>query len=113
MITHFIKIVKRLHEMQNHNCVMAIISGLKSAPIERLKKSWNVSFSQSFIFIHSHLFCFKLISKRDINFLERIWHVMYDTTDNQRKLRDLHNHCKLPVIPFLGNLYYLHQFFIN
>ena len=29
--------------MQNFNSVMAIISGLKSAPIERLKKSWNVS----------------------------------------------------------------------
>ena len=28
--------------MQNYNSVMAIISGLKSAPIERLKKTWNV-----------------------------------------------------------------------
>jgi RasGEF domain len=103
MVTHFIKIAKvsaytcssssgitvvlflqRLNALQNFNSVMAIISGLKSAPIERLKKTWN------------------LVSKRDINQFERIWHIMFDTSDNKRKLRDLHNHCKLPVIPFLG-----------
>jgi hypothetical protein len=29
--------------MQNFNSLNAITSGLKSAPIERLKKTWNVN----------------------------------------------------------------------
>lgn len=37
--------------MQNFNSLMAIVVGLKSAPIYRLKKTWNVSISN---FTHTY-----------------------------------------------------------
>jgi len=84
MVTHFIKIAKRLNELQNFNSLMAIIVALKSAPIYRLKKTWT------------------LISKRDLNYFEKISHIMFDTSDNRSRLREMHKDCKLPCIPFLG-----------
>jgi Ras-specific guanine nucleotide-releasing factor RalGPS len=84
MLTLFIKIAKRLQELQNFNSLMSIISALKSAPIHRLKKTWN------------------LIARKDLNYFERICKIMLDTNDNKSKLREMHNNCKLPCIPFLG-----------
>ena len=40
-----------------------------------------------------------------MNSFERIGQVMFDTSNNQHKLRELHNHCKHPVIPFLGRFF--------
>ncbi|CAF0763175.1 unnamed protein product, partial [Brachionus calyciflorus] len=84
MLTHFIKICKRLNELHSFNSLMAIIVALKSAPIYRLKKTW------------SH------VSKRDLATFERLADLMFDTSDNKRKIRDMHMNCKLPCIPFLG-----------
>lgn len=84
MVTLFIKMAKRLNELHSFNSLMAIIVALKSAPIHRLKKTW------------SH------VSRRDVVFYERMADVMFDTSDNKRKLRDMHMNCKLPCIPFLG-----------
>jgi hypothetical protein len=70
--------------MQNLNSLMAVIVALKSAPIYRLTKTWA------------------LVPKRDSNYFDRISDIMFDTGDNKRKLRDMHNNCKLPIIPFLG-----------
>lgn len=84
MLTHFVKICKRLNELHSFNSLMAIIVALKSAPIYRLKKTW------------SH------ISKRDQATFERLADLMFDTSDNKRKIRDMHMNCKLPCIPFLG-----------
>lgn len=84
MLTHFIKICKRLNELHSFNSLMAIIVALKSAPIYRLKKTW------------SH------VSKRDQTTFDRLADLMFDTSDNKRKIRDMHMNCKLPCIPFLG-----------
>ena len=85
MITHFIKIAKRLNELHSFNSLMAIIVALKSAPIYRLKKTWS-----------------QHVSKRDSTCFERLADLMFDTSDNKRKIRDMHMNCKLPCIPFLG-----------
>jgi hypothetical protein len=85
MITHFIKMAKRLNELHSFNCLMAIIVALKSAPIFRLKKTWS-----------------QHVSKRDTTQFERLADLMFDTSDNKRKIRDMHMNVKLPCIPFLG-----------
>jgi hypothetical protein len=85
MITHFIKMAKRLNELHSFNCLMAIIVALKSAPIFRLKKTWS-----------------QHVSKRDTSQFERLADLMFDTSDNKRKIRDMHMNVKLPCIPFLG-----------
>ena len=76
---------KRLNELHSFNCLMAIIVALKSAPIFRLKKTWS-----------------QHVSKRDTSLFERLADLMFDTSDNKRKIRDMHMNCKLPCIPFLG-----------
>lgn len=85
MLTHFIKIAKRLNELHSFNSLMAIIVALKSAPIYRLKKTWS-----------------QHVSKRDLSYFERMADIMFDTSDNKAKIRDMHMNCKLPCIPFLG-----------
>ena len=85
MLTHFIKISKRLNELHSFNSLMAIVVALKSAPIYRLKKTWS-----------------QHVSKRDTTTFERLADLMFDTSDNKRKIRDMHMNCKLPCIPFLG-----------
>ena len=85
MITHFIKIAKRLNELHSFNSLMAIIVALKAAPIYRLKKTWS-----------------QHVSKRDLAYFDKMADIMFDTSDNKRKIRDMHMNCKLPCIPFLG-----------
>lgn len=85
MISHFIKIAKRLNELHSFNSLMAIIVALKSAPIYRLKKTWSAH-----------------VPKRDLTQFDRLADLMFDTSDNKRKIRDMHMQCKLPCIPFLG-----------
>jgi hypothetical protein len=85
MITHFIKIAKRLQELHSFNSLMAIIVALKSAPIHRLRKTWT-----------------QHVSKKELNFFERISDLILDTSENKRRFRDMHMNCRLPCIPFLG-----------
>ena len=85
MLTHFIKMAKRLYELHSFNSLMAIVVALKSAPIFRLKKTWT-----------------QHVSKRDTAQFDRLADLMFDTSDNKRKIRDIHMNCKLPCIPFLG-----------
>ena len=86
MISHFIKIARRLNELHSFNSLMAIIVALKSAPIYRLKKTWS-----------------QHVSKKDASQFERLADLMFDTSDNKRKIRDMHMNCRLPCIPFLGH----------
>eukprot|EP01128_Nolandella_sp_AFSM9_P006635 TRINITY_DN3460_c0_g1_i1.p1 TRINITY_DN3460_c0_g1~~TRINITY_DN3460_c0_g1_i1.p1 ORF type:complete len:1214 (-),score=256.36 TRINITY_DN3460_c0_g1_i1:159-3764(-) len=41
MITQFIGVAKRLHELQNFNSLMGVLTGLSMSPISRLKHSWG------------------------------------------------------------------------
>lgn len=84
MITHFIKIAKRLNELHSFNSLMAIIVALRSAPIHRLKKTWLG------------------VAKREVTYFDRLADMMLDTANNKQRVRDLHMNCRLPCIPFLG-----------
>eukprot|EP00794_Sanderia_malayensis_P016243 gene16243-17882_t len=83
IISHFIKIAKRLLELNNIHTLKAIVSGLQSAPIYRLIKTWS------------------LVSKRDKDKLERL-NELVSEDENRVKLRAFLENAKLPCIPYLG-----------
>lgn len=43
ILTHFIKIAKKLNDLNNLHSLMAIVSSLSSSSIHRLQKTWSVS----------------------------------------------------------------------
>jgi hypothetical protein len=89
IVVHFIKVAKRLQELNNLNSLVAIVLALQSPPIIRLQNTW------------------KIVPKKDkINF-ERLTEFISEE-DNYQCLREqldliLKHH--YPCIPYLG----LHQ----
>ncbi|CAG2178053.1 unnamed protein product, partial [Oppiella nova] len=85
---HFLKVAKRLLDLNNLHSAFAIKSALSSAPIHRLSKTWE------------------LLSRKDKQTFKLLDDLFADT-DNFERLRDHLSSTKTPCIPYLG--LYLHD----
>jgi len=83
VVSHFIRIAKKLHELNNLHTLWAVISALRSAPIFRLQKTWNA------------------VPKKDVQLMERLADLFSDH-NNSEKLRQHMDTLKLPCVPYLG-----------
>ncbi|KAK8406915.1 hypothetical protein O3P69_007462 [Scylla paramamosain] len=83
MMTHFIKVAKKLNELHNFHSQFAIVSALQSAPIYRLTKTWAA------------------LSRKDRQHFERMTELFSDK-NNWEQLRSHVSSLKLPMIPYLG-----------
>ncbi|XP_070500495.1 ras-specific guanine nucleotide-releasing factor RalGPS1 isoform X2 [Chironomus tepperi] len=83
IITHFIKLGKRLLELNNLHSLFAVTSALKSASVHRLEKTW------------SH------VSKKDRQSFEKLADI-FKEDNNWANLREICDKLKLPCIPYLG-----------
>uniref|UniRef100_A0A8D0L2D4 Ral GEF with PH domain and SH3 binding motif 2 n=1 Tax=Sphenodon punctatus TaxID=8508 RepID=A0A8D0L2D4_SPHPU len=84
VLSHYIKTAKKLYELNNLHALMAVVSGLQSAPIFRLTKTWA------------------LLSRKDKTTFEKLEYLM-SKEDNYKRLRDYINSLKMtPCIPYLG-----------
>lgn len=83
IVSHFIRIAKKLHELNNLHTLMAVVSALRSAPIYRLQKTWAT------------------VAKKDVQLLERLADLFSDH-NNSEKLRQHMDSLKLPCVPYLG-----------
>ncbi|KAF2350623.1 Ras guanine-nucleotide exchange factors catalytic domain [Trinorchestia longiramus] len=83
VMTHFIKVARRLGYLHNYHSQFAVISSLQSAPIYRLRKTWAA------------------LSRKDRNHFDRMAE-LFSEKNNWEKLRAHVNTLKLPMIPYLG-----------
>ncbi|XP_060853922.1 ras-specific guanine nucleotide-releasing factor RalGPS2-like isoform X1 [Rhopalosiphum padi] len=83
LITQFIKISKKLYDLNNFHSLFAVISSLQSASVYRLSKSWNN------------------VSKKDRQSFDKLANV-FSECNNWRNLRDHLETLRLPCIPYLG-----------
>jgi len=92
-IIHFIKIAKKLMELNNLHSLMAVIQSLTSSSIYRLTQTWA------------------LVPKSHRSTFERL-HSLVKEDENRKSLRSHMNHIRLPCIPYLG-LYLSDMMYIN
>uniref|UniRef100_A0AAR2JHU1 Ral GEF with PH domain and SH3 binding motif 2 n=1 Tax=Pygocentrus nattereri TaxID=42514 RepID=A0AAR2JHU1_PYGNA len=84
VLSHYIRTAKKLCDMNNLHAVMAVVSGLQSAPIFRLTKTWA------------------LLSRKDKATFERLEYLM-SKEDNYKRLRDyISSQSMTSCIPYLG-----------
>lgn len=83
IVTHFIKLGKRLLELNNLHSLFAVTSALKSASVHRLDKTWSY------------------VSKKDRQAFEKLAFTFCED-NNWSNLREILDKLKLPCIPYLG-----------
>ncbi|CAI2180023.1 2452_t:CDS:2, partial [Funneliformis geosporum] len=82
-IKHFVAVADKCRTLNNFNSLTAIISGLNSAPIHRLKRTWE------------------LVNSKTIQTLESLNKIM-NSTKNFAEYRELIHSVNPPCVPFLG-----------
>eukprot|EP00050_Salpingoeca_kvevrii_P015775 m.49989 g.49989 ORF g.49989 m.49989 type:complete len:563 (-) comp6506_c1_seq1:341-2029(-) len=82
-IGHFIRIAKKLRELNNFHGLRAILAGLQSAPIYRLKQSWE------------------LVRTRERERFSKL-ELLASNADNFHEMRQALMSSKPPCIPYLG-----------
>lgn len=83
IVTHFIKIGKRLLDLNNLHSLFAITSALKSASVHRLDKTWSC------------------VAKKDRQNFEKLAGI-FSEDNNWANLREIIDKLRLPCIPYLG-----------
>lgn len=83
IITHFIKLGKRLLELNNLHSLFAVTSAMKSASVHRLDKTWSC------------------VSKKDRQAFEKLAD-NFKEDNNWANLREICDKLRLPTIPYLG-----------
>ncbi|XP_072016112.1 ras-specific guanine nucleotide-releasing factor RalGPS1-like isoform X2 [Amphiura filiformis] len=83
ILGQFIKVAKKLYEINNFHSLMAVISAIHSAPIFRLTKTWS------------------LLHRKERATYDKLAELLSED-ENRQRLRDLVDSARLPCIPFLG-----------
>lgn len=83
VLSLFIKVAKKLVDMNNFHSSKAILSGLQSVAVYRLNQTWT------------------MIPRKDKFTFERLEH-LFSESENRLKLRMQLDEAKLPCIPYLG-----------
>ncbi|XP_071622538.1 ras-specific guanine nucleotide-releasing factor RalGPS1 isoform X7 [Heliangelus exortis] len=94
ILSHFVKIAKKLLELNNLHSLMAVVSALQSAPIFRLTKTWA------------------LLNRKDKSTFEKLDYLL-SKEDNYKRTREYIRSLKMvPTIPYLG-IYLLDLIYID
>ncbi|KAI9324097.1 ras guanine nucleotide exchange factor domain-containing protein [Zopfochytrium polystomum] len=83
LMVHFISIAEKCRALNNFNTLMAILAGLSTAPIHRLRRTWE------------------LVPQRSMQALELLRETM-DSTKNFSRYRETLHSVNPPCVPFLG-----------
>ncbi|KAM4697103.1 ras-specific guanine nucleotide-releasing factor RalGPS1 isoform 3-T3 [Rhinophrynus dorsalis] len=94
ILSHFVKIAKKLLELNNLHSLMSVVSALQSAPIFRLTKTWA------------------LLNRKDKTTFEKLDYLL-TKEDNYKRTREYIRGLKMvPSIPYLG-IYLLDIIYID